>query len=67
MSKADNATQRQKQDLAAVMHLCGVRAGEAFARSGFRLAPSQRCGGQNVRAYVERIRAMQQVFAPLAG
>jgi hypothetical protein len=64
--KPGNATLRRRQDLAAVMHLCGVAAGEAFARSGFRLAAKQRCGGQDVRAYVERIRAMQRTFARLA-
>lgn len=62
-----NGTPRQKQDLAAIMHLCGVTAGEAFAHSGFRLAVNQRCGGQDVLAYVERIRSMQRVFARLAG
>jgi hypothetical protein len=61
-----SATLRRKQDLAAVMHLCGVAAGEDFARSGLRLAPYQRCGGQDVRAYVERVQAMQRVFARLA-
>jgi len=65
--KVTGATLRQKQDLAAIMHLCGVAAGEAFARSGFRLVPNQRCGGQNARAYVERIQAMQRVFVRLAG
>lgn len=60
-----SATLRQKQDLAAVMHLCGVKAGEAFAARAFRAAPSQRCGGQDVQAYVVQIRALQGVFARL--
>jgi hypothetical protein len=60
------ATLRQKQDLAAVMHLCGVKAGEAFAARGFRATPSQRCGGQDVRAYVAQVRALQGEFARLA-
>jgi len=62
-----NASLRQKQELAALMHLCGVAAGEQFARNRFRLSPGPRCGGQNVRAYLERVRAMQEAFARLTG
>lgn len=63
--KKENATLRQKQDLAAIMHLCGVAAGEAFAKRGLRLAANQRCGGQNVGAYLRQIYAMQRAFATL--
>ena len=59
-------TLQRRQDLAAVMHLCGVSAGEAFARGRFRWASAPLCGGQDVRAYVERLRAMQRQFAALA-
>ena len=34
------ATLRQKQDLAAVIHLCGAGAGDAYAARGFRLPPA---------------------------
>ena len=61
-----NATLRQQQDLAALMHLCGVAAGERFARQGFRLAGHQRCGEQNVGSYLERVRELQREFAGLA-
>jgi len=64
--RRNDATLRQKQDLAAIMHLCGVTAGEAFAGRGFRLASNQRCGGQDVGAYLGQIRALQRVFAALA-
>jgi hypothetical protein len=64
--KIDGATLRQKQDLAAIMHLCGVTAGEAFAKRGFRLASNQRCGGQNVGAYLGQMHAMQRTFERLA-
>jgi hypothetical protein len=60
------ATLRQKQDLAAVMHLCGVSAGEAFARRGFALASNQRCGEQPVGAYLGQLYVQQRVFARLA-
>lgn len=62
-----SATLRQRQDLAGVMHLCGVAAGEAYARSGFRLLGGPRCGAQDVSAYLERVRATQRLFAQLAG
>jgi hypothetical protein len=62
-----NVTLQRKQDLAAVMHLCGVAAGEAFARNRFAFAPRPPCGGQDVRAYLERMRAMREAFARMAG
>jgi hypothetical protein len=60
------ATLEQKQDLAALIHLCGAGAGEAYARRGFRLAPGQRCGEHDARAYLDRVRAMKRVFARLS-
>lgn len=61
-----DATLRQRQDLAALMHLCGVAAGEAYARRDFRLSSNQRCGGQNVGAYLRQTNALQRTFAALA-
>jgi hypothetical protein len=63
--KREDASLREKQDLAAIMHLCGVAAGEAYARRRFRLADGQRCGNQNVRAFVAQVHTMQRVFATL--
>lgn len=60
------ATLAQKQDLAAVIHLCGAGAGEAFARRGFRLTPGQRCGDHDVRRYLARVNALKVRFARLA-
>ena len=60
------ATLQQKQKLAAVIHLCGAGAGEAYARRGFRLTPNQRCGDHDVRGYLARIDAFKRVFARLA-
>ena len=56
----------QKQDLAALIHLCGARAGEAYARSGFRLTQGQRCGEHEVRAYLTQVNTMKRVFARLS-
>ena len=60
------ATLRQKQDLAAVIHLCGAGPGDAYAKRGFRLTVGQRCGDHDVRSYLAQVNAMQRVFARLA-
>jgi hypothetical protein len=60
------ATQPQKQDLAAVIHLCGAGAGEAFARRGFHLRPGERCGDHEAQHYVAQVNAMKRSFAQLA-
>jgi hypothetical protein len=56
------ATLAHKQDLAAVIHLCGVGAGEAFAARGFRPSANQRCGGQDIGGYLARIKQFMQAF-----
>jgi hypothetical protein len=61
-----NATLQQKQDLAAVIHLCGTGAGEAYARRGFRLTAHQRCGDHDLRDYLARVNAMKRQFVRLA-
>jgi len=61
-----SASLRQKQSLAAVMHLCGAGAADAFTRRGFRPQPGQRCGDHDVRTYIGRVEAMQRVFTRLA-
>lgn len=58
-----DATLQQKQDLAAVIHLCGAGAGDVYARRRFRLISGQRCGDHDVQAYVARSDAMKRVFA----
>jgi len=60
------ATLEQKQDLAAVIHLCGASAGEAYAKRGFRLLPGQRCGDHDVARYLARVDSMKRLFARLA-
>jgi hypothetical protein len=63
---AKQATAQQKQDLAAVVHLCGTAGGRAYAARGFRPAPGQRCGDHDLRAYLARVNAMKRTFARLA-
>jgi hypothetical protein len=59
------ATFRQKQELAAIIHLCGARAGREFAARHFRLTPHQRCGSHDARTYLTRVSLMQQQFSKL--
>jgi len=53
----------QKQDLAAVTHLCGAGAGRAYAARGLRLTPNQQCGDHKVKDYLARINALKHRFA----
>jgi hypothetical protein len=61
------ATLEQKQDLAAVIHLCGAAAGDRYAQRGFRLTPGQRCGDHEVARYLAKLNALQHEFARLGG
>jgi hypothetical protein len=56
----------QKQDLAAVIHLCGPARAEAFARRGFRPAEGERCGAERLQGYLAQVNALKRVFAALA-
>jgi hypothetical protein len=60
------ATLEQKQNLAAVIHLCGAGAGSAYARRGLVSSAGQRCGDHDLRSYLARIDAMKTRFALLA-
>ena len=60
------ATLQQVQDLAAVIHLCGAAAGNAYARRNFRLTAGQRCGDHDLRGYLAQLNAMKGVFSRLA-
>lgn len=60
------ATLRQKQNLAAVIHLCGAGAGDAYARRRFRLPRGEHCGTHDATAYLARVNAVKRRFALLA-
>ena len=60
------ATLCQKQDLAAVIHLCGAGAGDEYAGRGFRLTSHQRCGDHDVRSYLARVNAVKRGFGRMA-
>ena len=59
------ATLAQKQDLAALIHLCGAGAGDAYARRGFRLTAGQQCGDHPAGRYLAQVNAMKRQFARL--
>src|SRR6185295_3736139 len=58
-----NASLRQQQDLAAVIHLCGNGAGDEYARRGFRFRGGQRCGDHDPRGYLAHVNALKRQFA----
>jgi hypothetical protein len=59
------ASLQQKQDLAAVIHLCGPARGGAYARRGFQSA-GQRCGAHDLAGYLAQVNALKRLFARLA-
>jgi hypothetical protein len=63
---ASGATLTQRQDLAAMIHLCGAGTAAAYVKRGFRVRPAQHCGAHDLGAYLARVRAMQARFRQLA-
>lgn len=61
-----HATRQQKQDLAAMIHLCGAGAGNAYARRGLKFSANQKCGDHSAQSYVTRVNRMKRVFTRLA-
>jgi hypothetical protein len=55
----------RRQELAALVHLCGPERGEAFVKRGFRLAAGERCGDHDARRYLDRIQRLTRQFAAL--
>lgn len=55
----------QKQKLAAVIHLCGLKRGEAFIGRGFRAASGERCGAHSLGRYLVQVDLMKRRFARL--
>jgi hypothetical protein len=59
---ATSVALQKKQQLAAVIHLCGAGAGVAYARRGFRPLSGQRCGDHDLAAYLTRVNTLQKAF-----
>jgi hypothetical protein len=64
--RAAKVSRQQKEELAAIVHLCGASPAKAFARRGFHLLPGERCGDHDVASYLAQIDAMKQKFLRLA-
>jgi hypothetical protein len=62
----ESANAQQKQNLAAVIHLCGGGPATAYARRHFQLVAGERCGDHLVAGYVSRVNAMKVRFLNLA-
>ena len=60
------ANPQQKQELAAVIHLCGAGPATAFARRGFQTVAGERCGDHLVAAYLAKVNVMKRQFARFA-
>ena len=65
--KADAATPQQKQDLAAIIHLCGAGPARRFAQHGFHFPPGERCGDHDAAEYLTKFHAAERQFRRLAG
>ncbi|MGK0289620.1 MAG: hypothetical protein ACI86H_001066 [bacterium] len=55
-------TQSKKQQLAAIIHLCGISAGRRFAKNNFQLSKLPRCGSHSTRRYIRKIVKLQKQF-----
>jgi hypothetical protein len=60
------ASARERQDLAAFIHLCGAGPATAYARRKFAMSADERCGDHLVASYVARVNAMKRQFVRLA-
>jgi hypothetical protein len=60
------ASLQQRQNLAAVVHLCGGGVGNEYARRGFRFRAGQRCGDHDPRRYLAQVNLLKREFAGLA-
>jgi hypothetical protein len=65
-NRITTASLLQRQDLAAIIHLCGSGSGDGYARRGFRFRAHQRCGDHDARRYLARVNALKRQFARLA-
>jgi hypothetical protein len=64
--KANNS-RKQREELAAITHLCGAGPAKAFVRRLALDARGERCGDHDVAAYLAQINAMERAFLHLAG
>jgi hypothetical protein len=65
-NRRTTAPLQQRQNLAAIIHLCGEGAGDGYARRGFQFRRGQRCGDHDPRRYLAQVNALKRQFARLA-
>ena len=65
-NRITTASLQQRQNLAAIIHVCGDGAGDAYARRGFRFSYGQRCGDHDPRRYLAQVNALKRQFVGLA-
>jgi len=60
------ASPQQRQNLAALIHLCGAGAADGYARHGFHLTAGERCGDHDAATYLARVDTAKREFQRLA-
>jgi Transglycosylase SLT domain len=65
-NRITTASLQQRQNLAAIIHLCGDGAGDGYARRGFRFRRGQRCGDHDPRRYLAQVNALKRQFVAAA-
>ena len=60
------ASPQQKQELAAIIHLCGAGPAKALASRSFHVITGERCGDHDVATYLAQVNAMKQEFLRFA-
>jgi hypothetical protein len=60
------ASPQLKQELAAIIHLCGAGSAKVFARRGFHLIAGERCGDHDIAAYLAQINTTKREFLRFA-
>ncbi len=63
--RAAKVSLAQQQKLAAVIHLCGLKRGEALVAHRFRVRPDERCGTHSLRQYLFQVDLLKKQFARL--
>ena len=61
-ARLGKATRDEKERLAAVIHLCGVKHARSFAERGLRVTATERCGTHSVHTYISQVNAMKYRF-----
>jgi hypothetical protein len=65
-NRVTTASLLQRQNLAAIIHLCGQGVGDEYALRGFRFRAGVRCGDHDPRRYLAQVNALKRQFARLA-